>query len=359
MNDTLPLSTLATPDPDALQRQAADPGASVWVGASAGTGKTKVLTDRVLSLMLQGTPAHRILCLTFTRAAAAEMNKRIADQLSEWATMPEEALAQALERLLGRTPSDDEAVLARQLFVRVLDTPGGMNIQTIHAFCQSLLGRFPLEAGIAPHFAVVDDRDASEMLADATRQVLGGTEQAGSRLAAAVAVITGHVAESSFPALVQMLANEAGRLQETREAYGSIEAATAAIYARLGLEAEETPEAVVAGACDDGAFDADGLQAMVAALARGSKKDQERAQGIGDWLAADPPARALGFAQYAEVYVTDGDAGLPQLKKTLATKVALKVLPAAETILRNEGERLIAALLRPATVICGRLCSKR
>ena len=351
MNDAAPLTS---PDPDTLQRQASDPETSVWVGASAGTGKTKVLTDRVLSLMLRGTPPHRILCLTFTKAAAAEMSKRIADQLSEWTTLPADRLSQGLERLLGRTPTDDEAVLARQLFVRVLDTPGGMNIQTIHAFCQSLLGRFPLEAEIAPHFAVVDDRDAGEMLADAARRVLGGAEQAGSRLANAVAVITAHVAETRFQALVQMLASNAGKLQAAIKARGSIEATVAVIYARLGLNEGETPESVVAEACADGAFDAEGLRAAVAALDSGSKTDRERATTIGGWLATDPADRCDGFARYTRTFVTKADdSGLLQVKATrsLATKAVLQAMPAAEVILRDEGERLVTVLLRQRAAV--------
>ena len=159
-------------DAEAAQRRAADPEASVWVAASAGTGKTKVLTDRVLSLMLTGTRPQHILCLTFTRAAAAEMSNRIAEELGEWAAAADEALEETLTRHLGRQPDDDIRRRARRLFAQVLDTPGGMNIQTIHAFCQSLLGRFPLEAGIAPHFTVLEERDAEEMLAAAREEVL-------------------------------------------------------------------------------------------------------------------------------------------------------------------------------------------
>ena len=131
---------------DRAQRQALDPSASVWVSASAGTGKTKVLTDRLLTLMLaqHGTQPSRILCLTFTRAAAAEMANRVNARLASWATMEAGRLAQELVDLTGRKPHDEDIAHARQLFARVLDTPGGAKIQTIHAFCQSLLRRFPL-----------------------------------------------------------------------------------------------------------------------------------------------------------------------------------------------------------------------
>uniref|UniRef100_UPI003782E8EB UvrD-helicase domain-containing protein n=1 Tax=Inquilinus sp. TaxID=1932117 RepID=UPI003782E8EB len=124
------------PDPTATQREASDPRRSVWVGASAGTGKTKVLTDRVLRLMLAGTAPDRILCITFTRAAAAEMANRIAATLARWATMPDDRLQLELADLMGAPPATKVQTEARRLFARVLDVPGGMRIQTVHSFCQ-------------------------------------------------------------------------------------------------------------------------------------------------------------------------------------------------------------------------------
>src|SRR5580698_11677643 len=116
---------------DRAQRRALDPAASVWVSASAGTGKTKVLTERLLTLMLNGTEPARILCLTFTRAAAAEMANRLTDRLAKWTTMPSGALSQELVALTGRYPNEDRIRMARRLFSRVLDTPGGAKIETI------------------------------------------------------------------------------------------------------------------------------------------------------------------------------------------------------------------------------------
>src|SRR5204862_1329682 len=118
----------------AVQRQALGPDVSVWVSASAGTGKTKVLTDRLLALMLDGTDPARLLCLTFTRAAAAEMANRVNDRLAAWTTMPTGELEQHLVKLTGRMPEPFDIARARQLFARVLDTPGGAKIATIHAF---------------------------------------------------------------------------------------------------------------------------------------------------------------------------------------------------------------------------------
>ena len=146
------------------QRRAADPAASVWVEASAGTGKTQVLTARVLRLLLGGTDPARILCLTFTKAAAAEMHTRIAQRLGKWAVADDIELTGELAELEGRRPDAALLAHARRLFARVLDAPGGLRIMTIHAFCQSILRRFPLEAGVSPHFTVLDEAAAEDLM---------------------------------------------------------------------------------------------------------------------------------------------------------------------------------------------------
>ena len=146
-------------DPLALatdaQRRPSPPGHSAWVQANAGTGKTKVLTDRVTRLLLDGAKPERILCLTFTKAAAAEMRNRLASQLGRWALASNAEIDQEIAALNDRPPRPEERIGARRLFARVLDAPGGINILTIHAFCQALLKRFPLEAGVAPGFEVL------------------------------------------------------------------------------------------------------------------------------------------------------------------------------------------------------------
>jgi len=158
-------------DPNRMQRAASDPTASVWVNASAGTGKTKVLTDRLIRLMLprdtgeEGTAPHRILCLTYTKAGAGEMLNRIMKTLAEWAAMDEAALHKKLaEDVLGQALNPDQMRKARALFAEVVDTPGGIKIMTIHSFCQSLLGRFPIEAQLPPDFALMADDEAKDMI---------------------------------------------------------------------------------------------------------------------------------------------------------------------------------------------------
>ncbi len=148
------------------QIAAAWPARSAWVSANAGSGKTRVLTNRVARLLLGGTAPGRILCLTFTKAAAAEMQNRLFKQLGEWAMMPDTPLRAALSALGEDNLPDTQLLHARSLFARALETPGGLKIQTIHAFCESLLHRFPLEARVSPDFELMDERGAKALRAE-------------------------------------------------------------------------------------------------------------------------------------------------------------------------------------------------
>lgn len=154
------------------QTRASDPLGSAWVSANAGSGKTHVLTQRVIRLLLAGCRPSAILCLTYTKAAASEMSSRVFDRLAEWATLPDEDLARRIATIEGKQPDRLKLAEARRLFARALETPGGLKIQTIHAFCEALLHQFPLEANVAGHFSVLDDRAASTLLAEARRTLL-------------------------------------------------------------------------------------------------------------------------------------------------------------------------------------------
>ena len=121
------------------QRQASDPAASVWVSANAGSGKTHVLAQRVVRLLLQGAPPAKILCLTFTKAAAANMATRVFDTLALWTRLDDAALRAAIVAVGAPDPSARDRIEARRLFARTVETPGGLKIQTIHAFCERLL----------------------------------------------------------------------------------------------------------------------------------------------------------------------------------------------------------------------------
>lgn len=298
----------------AEQRKAADTGASVWVGASAGTGKTKVLTDRVLSLLLGGTKPERILCLTFTRAAAAEMANRVRDALGKWAIAGDETLADSIEELTGNRPDPELRAQARRLFGDVLDCPGGLKIQTIHAFCESLLRRFPVEAGVQPHFHLMDERTSRELLTLAGDEVLaramdadGGGE--GGRgddggLAWALDAIAGDVSTEAFHKLMSRLADNRARLSRMLEGTGCLTGAARAIAARLDIDPEASREDLIAAACMDTAFDGRGLRVVVQAMEGGGKQDRQRAARIAPFLAADLRDRPGLLDDYRRGFLT-------------------------------------------------------
>jgi len=144
------------------QKIAAHPENSCWVEASAGSGKTKVLTDRVLNLLLHGADPEKILCLTFTKAAAAEMANRLRTRLANWATLNRDDLLSDLKNLVDHNP-ENYLENAQYLFAKFVDTPGGLKIQTIHSFCHALLKKFPLESGIVPHFSVIDEEEQKKL----------------------------------------------------------------------------------------------------------------------------------------------------------------------------------------------------
>src|SRR5690606_14857394 len=151
-----------------------DPARSAWVSANAGSGKTHVLAQRVVRLLLEGVEPSRILCLTYTRAAAANMANRVFRDLSAWSLMDDAALGAHIGKLTGQPADARRRALARRLFARALETPGGLKIQTIHAFCEAVLQQFPLEANIAGHFEMLDAEMEAALVAEARRDMISG-----------------------------------------------------------------------------------------------------------------------------------------------------------------------------------------
>ena len=339
-------------DPTAIQQLASDGRASVWVAASAGTGKTKVLTDRLLNLLLADTAPGKLLCLTFTKAAAAEMANRLNAKLSGWVTEGDIKLRAEIAGLVGLDEREvPQAMLdrARRLFARVLDTPGGMRILTIHAFCQSVLRRFPLEAGLPPQFEVMDDRSATEMLEEARQGVLMAARAAEDDLGQALAEVTRHAGEQSFGELMQALTTERGRLTQMIDRAGGLAPYLAHLHRRLGVRPDEDEDGAIARACDEAAFDGPGLRLATEALLGGSKTDIGRGEILADWLGA-PETRVVTFDDYLPAFLTEkGEA-----RKVLATKAVLAADPRIGEILAVEQARLLALQARRAAIVVAR-----
>ncbi len=150
----------------AVQHQASDPAASAWVSANAGSGKTYVLAQRVIRLLLDGTDPAKILCLTYTKAAAANMANRVFERLAGWTTLDDAALEQEIRKTGVKRVDAKRLARARKLFAEALETPGGLKVQTIHAFCTRLLQQFPFEADVAARFQVLEETQQKQMLED-------------------------------------------------------------------------------------------------------------------------------------------------------------------------------------------------
>ncbi len=155
-----------------LQKKASNPKFSAWVEAHAGSGKTHVLSERVIRLLLEGTEPQNLLCLTYTKAAAAEMRSRITNHLAKWAIITEKELVKILKDLTEKTPDKKQIMRARTLFASALETPGGLKINTIHAFCESLLHRFALEADVPINFSVIEEVEQKNLIKKARNQIL-------------------------------------------------------------------------------------------------------------------------------------------------------------------------------------------
>ncbi len=295
------------------QQHASDPAVSAWVSASAGTGKTKVLTDRVLRLLLEGVPPQRVLCLTFTRAAASEMANRLNQRLVAWVTATDARLTQDLKILTGSDVNTTQLTQARCLLARVLDAPGGMRIQTIHSFCESLLGRFPLEANVPPHFSVMDDRGAVDLLEAARDTLLNSIQNNdGSDLGNALRVIALNTREAEFRDLIAQLISDRTRLARVLEHEGLTGIANR-VRATFSLSEADTPKNIMALACVDVSFDLRELNKAAEAMAVGKITDRERASRIKSWISKSPKHRVTHFDNYCRAFLTTSDRPLSRL----------------------------------------------
>ncbi|MDZ4792135.1 MAG: double-strand break repair helicase AddA [Hyphomicrobiales bacterium] len=310
----------------AAQAQAADPSACVWVSANAGTGKTYVLVRRVLRCLLSGAPPDSILCLTFTKAAAAEMSNRLIAELGRWAAAPADALVESVGELLGRAPDATEMEEARCLFVRVLDAPGGLKIMTIHSFCDRVLRRFPLEGGFAPGFSVMTDEEARDALREAAEMALAraasGADQA---LGAALKTVAACATEDSFVELLgDALRRKAqlGAILQRDDLDDPFEGMSAKLGAALGLSAGDTSEAIRARQC--GIIPAS-VRARAADILAASDKVTDQELG-GFFASAAQSDMATVYAALANAFLTK--AGEPRSDKRFLTQVVRKAHPA-------------------------------
>ncbi|WP_426010218.1 double-strand break repair helicase AddA [Caulobacter sp. DWR2-3-1b2] len=273
------------------QRIAADPAISAFVTANAGSGKTKTLIDRVARLLLAGSTPEAILCVTYTKAAAAEMQRRLFERLGEWCVTPDARLREQLGALEGRDPASfghRELSKARGLFAKALETPGGLKIQTIHAFCEKLLRRFPLEAGVSPGFTVMDDSASAAIAQGALRQVATWVTDHDDPYALAYARFSVALDFAAFEAMFATFESQRGAIGAYLEAQGGPSGAIEDVWKACGFHyGPSSVERVVAEAMAE--LDRDLWGSVADVLLNGTKTDIKCA-GLMAQIAGDPHA---------------------------------------------------------------------
>ena len=225
------------------QARASDPASSSFVSANAGSGKTHVLVQRVIRLLLAGVPPEKILCITFTKAAAANMAERVFTTLGHWVTLDDDALDAAIRDAGIPHPSARLRKSARKLFACALETPGGLKVQTIHALCTRLLQQFPFEANVPARFAVLDDRDQTEMMERASLGVLlEASRTPDSAIGRALLGAMASAADVTFKEVVREACLSRDHFMAWTDNAGSADAAAQQVSAALGVHAGDRLE---------------------------------------------------------------------------------------------------------------------
>ncbi len=336
--------------------EAAHPRRSAWVSANAGSGKTWTLANRVTRLLLDGAAPEKILCLTYTKSAAAEMQGRLFEQLGNWAMLPDADLAKKIREIDGDAK---DLPRARRLFALALETPGGLKIQTIHSFCQYVLTRFPVEAGIAPGFRVLDEQTARELTGQARARVL---EQAGSRDGALADAVAHLVTQTSEGRLQQILDAALGSDRRKLERFFASLDGDLALAARKahGAGERDTVENIAAEFCAEIAREEARFRACIRWLSGGGKTDAKYADKLTAFLHCAAPLE--GFAILRDVFVkADGEPrekitskGLVQADLSMADymmSLAARYLAAEERMRAAQAASLAQAALTLAEAV--------
>ena len=325
------------------QREASDPAASAWVSANAGSGKTEVLAQRVIRLMLDGVKPDEILCLTYTKAAAAEMTNRVFDRLGAWITLADAELRARLQRLTGEQPSPTILNRARRLFADALETPGGLKIQTIHAFGERLLHLFPFDANAPAHFEVLDDAAQAEMINEALAAVIAGRD--GEKAASDFALVAEDSGDDrAFRELLMSMLAKRGSTPEADESARATQIERLA--ATLGVDRNESADDAMRRYSEE-SFAPDICASIIAAYrAEPGKINDARAAVVADIAATRDATIRVALAR--SLFLR-GD-GEPAAAISVMTKKARSLNPSASDALDAEGARLFKLLDRLSAI---------
>src|SRR3984957_415850 len=317
------------------QASASNPTASSFVSANAGSGKTHVLVQRVIRLLLSGVPPEKILCITFTKAAAANMAERVFTTLGHWVTLDNDALDAAIRDVGITHPTVPLRKSARELFASALETPGGLKVQTIHALCTRLLQQFPFEANVPARFTVLDDHDQTEMMERASLAVmLDASRTPDSAIGRALLAAMANAADVTFKDVVREACLSRDHFMAWTDAVGSAEAAVAEVSALLGVTANESIEDVEGEIVDGPNLPRSRWEEIALALEAGARTERDNADRL---RAALPAAGAAQIDEYLGVFLTDADR---TPRKSVLTKNFVRDNPAIGSRFDAEASRL-------------------
>jgi ATP-dependent helicase/nuclease subunit A len=329
-----------------VQIETSNPAVSAWVAANAGSGKTHVLAQRVIRLLLDGVDPSRILCITFTKAAAANMANRVFDELRRWTALDDARLDEAISRISDATPDPTRRARARRLFALALETPGGLKVQTIHAFCTRLLHQFPFEGNVAARFDVLDEAAQTQLLGEMSLGVLLEAAQApAAALGRALATAISVAADQTFKEVVA----EAIRKRDIVRAWighgGSVESAMVSLCGTLGITEADTLERIEREMTEGPRLPSSQWAAVGNMLAQGSSNDQEQASRLAAALNAAGSDRA-------NIYLAVFFTGELEPRKRVITAQLQTAKPKLADRLHTEQARLLPLLEGRKAVAC-------
>src|SRR6202790_557180 len=303
--------------PDAVratQASASDPAASAFVSANAGSGKTHVLVQRVIRLLLDNAPPEKILCLPFTKAAAANMAERVFTTLGHWVTLDDAALDDAIREAGIARPDANIRMTARRLFACALETPGGLKVQTTHALCTRLLQQFPFEANVPARFTVLDERDQNEMMERANLAVLlEASRDPDSPTGRALQIAMASAADVTFKDVVREACLSRDHFMAWTDSAGSAEAAAAQMSDVLGVDPRERIEDVERAIVDGPHLPRSRWDEIASVLDTSSNADSDQAARLREALVFTGSAQV---DEFLGVFLTDERAP----RKSVVTK---------------------------------------
>ena len=323
------------------QARASDPAASSFVSANAGSGKTHVLVQRVIRLLLGGVAPEKILCITFTKAAAANMAERVFSTLGHWVTLDDVSLDAAIKEAGIANPNAKLRKSARQLFACALETPGGLKVQTIHALCTRLLQQFPFEANVPARFAVLDDRDQNEMMERANLTVfLEASRHPDSATGQALRMAMASAADVTFKEVVREACLSRDHFMAWTDTAGSAHAAARQTSAALGVDPEDRIEDVERDIVDGPNLPRSEWEAIARVLDTGSKTDQDQAARLRSGLMFSGAAQV---EEYLGVFLTETDR---TRRKSVVTKKFVDNNSVVGRLFESEADRIAPLIER-------------